>query len=34
MTTTYLGDKPVNRMGFGAMQHAGPSVFGSGRARQ
>ena len=27
-TTTFLGDKPVNRMGFGAMQLAGPGVFG------
>jgi aryl-alcohol dehydrogenase-like predicted oxidoreductase len=26
--TTFLGDKPVNRMGFGAMQLAGPGVFG------
>jgi pyridoxine 4-dehydrogenase len=26
--TTYLGDKPINRMGFGAMQLAGPGVFG------
>ena len=28
-TTTFLGDKPINRMGFGAMQLAGPGVFGS-----
>src|SRR3954447_45153 len=27
-TTAYLGDKPVNRIGFGAMQLAGPGVFG------
>ncbi len=26
--TTLLGDKPVNRMGYGAMQLAGPGVFG------
>jgi pyridoxine 4-dehydrogenase len=26
--TSYLGDKPVNRIGFGAMQLAGPGVFG------
>jgi pyridoxine 4-dehydrogenase len=26
--TTLLGDKPINRMGFGAMQLAGPGVFG------
>lgn len=30
-TTTFLGDKPVNRMGFGAMQLAGPGVFGPPR---
>jgi aryl-alcohol dehydrogenase-like predicted oxidoreductase len=30
-TTTYLGDKPINRMGFGAMQLAGPGVFGPPR---
>jgi pyridoxine 4-dehydrogenase len=29
--TTYLGDKPINRMGFGAMQLAGPGVFGPPR---
>src|SRR3954454_3351612 len=29
--TTLLGDKPVNRMGFGAMQLAGPGVFGPPR---
>jgi len=27
-TATFLGDKPINRMGFGAMQLAGPGVFG------
>ena len=27
-TTTFLGDKPINRMGFGAMQLSGPGVFG------
>ena len=27
-TTTFLGDKRINRMGFGAMQLAGPGVFG------
>ena len=26
--TTFLGDKPINRMGLGAMQLAGPGVFG------
>ncbi len=26
--TSFLGDKPVNRIGFGAMQLAGPGVFG------
>lgn len=26
--TAFLGDKPINRMGFGAMQLAGPGVFG------
>jgi aryl-alcohol dehydrogenase-like predicted oxidoreductase len=26
--TSFLGDKPVNRVGFGAMQLAGPGVFG------
>jgi aryl-alcohol dehydrogenase-like predicted oxidoreductase len=30
-TTTWLGDKPINRMGFGAMQLAGPGVFGPPR---
>jgi pyridoxine 4-dehydrogenase len=30
-TTTFLGDKPINRMGFGAMQLAGPGVFGPPR---
>ena len=29
--TTFLGDKPINRMGFGAMQLAGPRVFGPPR---
>src|SRR3954454_3232205 len=29
--TSLLGDKPVNRMGFGAMQLAGPGVFGPPR---
>jgi pyridoxine 4-dehydrogenase len=29
--TSFLGDKPVNRIGFGAMQLAGPGVFGSPR---
>jgi aryl-alcohol dehydrogenase-like predicted oxidoreductase len=29
--TTFLGDKPVNRMGFGAMQLAGAGVFGPPR---
>jgi pyridoxine 4-dehydrogenase len=28
LATTLLGDKPINRMGFGAMQLAGPGVFG------
>jgi predicted aldo/keto reductase-like oxidoreductase len=27
-TTTLLGDKPINRMGFGAMQLARPGMFG------
>lgn len=27
--TAFLGDKPVNRIGFGAMQLAGPGVFGA-----
>jgi aryl-alcohol dehydrogenase-like predicted oxidoreductase len=31
MTTTTLGGKPINRMGFGAMQLAGPGVFGPPR---
>jgi pyridoxine 4-dehydrogenase len=30
-TTTFLGDKPINRMGFGAMRLAGPGVFGPPR---
>ena len=29
--TTLLGDKPIKRMGFGAMQLAGPGVFGPPR---
>src|ERR1700685_2470848 len=29
--TTFLGDKPVNRIGYGAMQLAGPGVFGPPR---
>ncbi len=29
--TTYLGDEPINRIGFGAMQLAGPGVFGPPR---
>jgi aryl-alcohol dehydrogenase-like predicted oxidoreductase len=29
--TNYLGDKPINRIGFGAMQLAGPGVFGPPR---
>jgi aryl-alcohol dehydrogenase-like predicted oxidoreductase len=36
-TTTCLGDKPINRIGYGAMQLTGPGVFGpppdSGAAR-
>src|SRR5882762_3593636 len=30
-TTTYLGDKLIDRRGFGAMQLAGPGVFGPPR---
>jgi aryl-alcohol dehydrogenase-like predicted oxidoreductase len=30
-TTTFVGDKPINRMGYGAMQLAGPGVFGPPR---
>jgi pyridoxine 4-dehydrogenase len=30
-TTTFLGDKPINRMGYGAMQLAGSGVFGPPR---
>jgi aryl-alcohol dehydrogenase-like predicted oxidoreductase len=30
-TTTSLGGRPINRMGFGAMQLAGPGVFGPPR---
>jgi aryl-alcohol dehydrogenase-like predicted oxidoreductase len=29
--TSHLGDKPINRLGFGAMQLAGPGVFGPPR---
>src|ERR1700751_595493 len=29
--TSFLGDKRINRMGFGAMQLAGPGVFGPPR---
>src|ERR671925_83657 len=29
--TSFLGEKPVNRIGFGAMQLAGPGVFGPPR---
>ena len=29
--TSYLGNKPINRIGFGAMQLAGPGVFGPPR---
>src|SRR3954447_20703651 len=32
-TTSFLADKPVNRIGFGAMQLAGPGVFGPPRDR-
>src|ERR1700736_2741708 len=31
MNKTFLGDKPINRIGFGAMQLAGPGVFGPPR---
>lgn len=30
-TTSFLGEKPINRIGFGAMQLAGPGVFGQPR---
>jgi aryl-alcohol dehydrogenase-like predicted oxidoreductase len=30
-TTTFLGNKPINRIGYGAMQLAGPGVFGPPR---
>src|SRR3954463_8842723 len=30
-TTSFLGPKPVRRIGFGAMQLAGPGVFGPPR---
>ncbi|HEY6525537.1 MAG TPA: aldo/keto reductase, partial [Solirubrobacteraceae bacterium] len=29
--TSFLGDKPIGRIGFGAMQLAGPGVFGPPR---
>jgi hypothetical protein len=29
--TSFLGNKPINRIGFGAMQLAGPGVFGRPR---
>ena len=29
--TSFIGDKPINRIGFGAMQLAGPGVFGPPR---
>src|SRR3954453_12372132 len=32
-TTSFLGPKPVRRIGFGAMQLAGPGVFGPPRDR-
>src|SRR5271170_7525400 len=32
--TSLLGEKPVNRIGFGAMQLAGPNVFGPPRDPQ
>jgi pyridoxine 4-dehydrogenase len=32
--TTFLGDKPIKRIGFGAMQLAGPNVFGAPRDPQ
>src|SRR5579862_5629347 len=32
--TSHLGDKPVHRMGFGAMQLPGPGVFGPPRDRR
>jgi hypothetical protein len=31
--TTFLGEKPINRIGFGAMQLAGPGVFGRAATR-
>ena len=31
ITTSFLGDKPIRRIGFGAMQLAGPGVFGPPR---
>ncbi|WP_370552517.1 aldo/keto reductase [Conexibacter sp. CPCC 206217] len=31
MRTSFLGDKPIGRIGFGAMQLAGPGVFGPPR---
>src|SRR3954453_20521022 len=30
-STTYMGERSINRMGFGAMQLAGPGVFGPPR---
>jgi pyridoxine 4-dehydrogenase len=30
-SSTFLGEKPINRLGFGAMQLAGPGVFGPPR---
>jgi aryl-alcohol dehydrogenase-like predicted oxidoreductase len=33
-TTTFLGEKQINRMGYGAMQLAGPGVFGPPRDRR
>ena len=32
--TTFLGEKPIKRIGFGAMQLAGPNVFGAPRDPQ
>jgi aryl-alcohol dehydrogenase-like predicted oxidoreductase len=32
-TTSFLGDQPIGRMGFGAMQLAGPGVFGPPKDR-
>jgi pyridoxine 4-dehydrogenase len=33
MIWTFLGDKPINRIGYGAMQLAGPAAFGPPRDR-